>query len=191
MVCPPTLLTVVCPLPQPLLQLGTLVALMCLLTREGETAIRLGVLVCPMLLWVLAPVLFAPHAASASLEMLQHFLIPVSESNMLVARGDTRILDGKGEFRQPKPDEVDLSLMDWSAIAEHREFVEPNSWYLKLLRLVASTLATGGLWLVTPAIVKATVIYFGLAWCCFVVPTAAVFVFPVARPFLQLWLLIG
>ena len=176
---------------EPLMQLGTLVVLMCLLTREGETAIRLGVLVCPMLLWVLAPVLFAPHARSASLEMLQHFLIPVSKSNMLVALRDVRILDGKGEFKKPEPDKVDLSLMDWSAIHEHTEFVEPNSWYLKLLRFVTSSLAAGGLWLITPAIVKATVIYFCLAWCCFVVLTAPFFCFGSARPFLQLWLLIG
>ena len=175
---------------EPFVDLATLACLILLITREAGTAIRLGVLIGPMLLWVVAPVLFMPHPGSASLEMLQHFLVPVREAMMLVARRDDRLLTDKGDFIKEAPDKLDLSLMDWSAIHEHADFASTGR-IIKLVRLTRAVLAAGGLWLVTPAIIKATVIYFQLAWCWFAFLTALFFCFDALRPFLQLWLLIG
>ena len=175
---------------EPFVGFVALMLLMLLLTRETGTLIRLGVLIGPMILWVLAPVLFMPHASFASLENLQHFLIPVSESDMLVVRRDPRLLDNKGKFITPEPGKADLSLMDWSALHEFEAFVE-SSWYLKLFRLTMDIVGMGALWLITPAIIKSTVIYFCLSWCWFALPTIPFFRFGALRPFLQLWLLVG
>jgi len=182
---------------EPAMYLSSIAALTQLLSREEVTALRLGIFVVQLLLWILAPVIFTPNLRSYNPSSLFRFLVPNRADIMLVAAGDDRILDAKGKPVKPqaKPEvdkpQVDLSFMDW-AVVECNTAFEDTGFGLKLLKLVLSGCFALVLWLTVPALIKAHLVYFTLAWAMYVLCTTVVFGNVLgSRSMLQIWQIIG
>jgi len=167
---------------QPAVALLSVSALIMLLSRDTTTFVRLIVFVVPVVLWVVAPVVFMPNASTVTDSFVFRFLVitdRAGEDIVLNSKdGCKRIFKDEATFyKSDGSKEVDLSFADFWALKEYESFVESGP-ALKLLKATMRTYGVLLLWLVTPGMVKAQLVYFMIAWVVYAWATLAMFCLP-------------